>query len=153
MNRDTKSSSFREMLKQLGLKETPKRRAMLEVLAEQRGYLSPEEVWRALKIRFETIGLPTVYRNLEELANGGVISTVIHPNRHLYYYFCTSGEDHHHHFICTSCRKVEDIPECTAAAMEGEIVSKTGGRITGHIVQFNGLCRDCLSGEEGEMAA
>ena len=144
---------FSAMLKALGLKETPKRRAILEVLADEPGFLSPEEVWRALKVRFATIGLPTVYRNLEELSGGGVISTVIHPNRQLYYYFCTERSGHHHHFICTSCRRVEDIPECTVTAMEGDIVTRTGGKITSHIVQFNGLCRDCLSGTAGRMEA
>ena len=104
--------NFSAILKKLGLKETPKRRAVLEVLADEPGFLSPEEVWHALKDRFETIGLPTVYRNLEELATGGVISTIIHPNRQLYYHYCTGNAGHHHHFICTACRKVEDIPDC-----------------------------------------
>jgi Fe2+ or Zn2+ uptake regulation protein len=153
MSQTTMNRGFSAILKELGLKETPKRRAMLEVLADEQGFLSPEEVWRALKARFTTIGLPTVYRNLEELAGGGVISTVIHPNRQLYYYFCTELSGHHHHFICTSCRRVEDIPECTVAAMEGDIVTRTGGKITSHIVQFNGLCRDCLSGPDGRMEA
>ena len=151
MSHTTMNHGFRAILKDLGLKETPKRRAMLEVLADQRGFLSPEEVWNALKVRFATIGLPTVYRNLEELADGGVISTVIHPNRQLYYYFCTERSGHHHHFICTTCRRVEDIPECTAAAMECAIVSRTGGKITSHIVQFNGLCRDCLTDSAARM--
>ncbi len=145
MNQDTMNRGFSAIMKELGLKETPKRRAVLEVLAEQHGFLSPEEVWRAARVRFKTIGLPTVYRNLEELAAGGVISTIIHPSRQLYYYFCTTGSGHHHHFICTSCRRVEDIPECTVAAMEQDIITRTGGRITSHIVQFNGLCRHCLT--------
>jgi Fur family transcriptional regulator, ferric uptake regulator len=148
MNRGVKT-----IFKQLGLKETPKRRAVLEILAEQQGFISPEELWRALRVRFETIGLPTVYRNLEELAAGGVISTIIHPSRQLYYYYCTAESEHHHHFICTSCRRVEDIPACTVAAMEEEIITRTGGKITSHIVQFNGLCRHCLTNPEVRMAA
>ena len=152
MNNDTMNRGFSAILKELGLKETPKRRALLEVLADEPGFLSPEEVWRALKVRFETIGLPTVYRNLEELSGGGVISTVIHPNRQLYYYLCTGSSGHHHHFICTSCRRVEDIPEGTVAATEGDLVTRTGGKITSHIIQFNGLCRDCLTDSDGGMA-
>ena len=144
---------FNSILKELGLKETPKRCAVLEILAEERGFLSPEELWRALKIRFKTIGLPTVYRNLEELATRGVLSTIIHPSRQLYYYFCTATSGHHHHFICTSCRRVEDIPECTVTAMEEEIIARTGGKITSHIVQFNGLCHDCLTGHDTRITA
>ena len=139
----TMDRNFSAILKELGLKETPKRRAVLEVLANEPGFLSPEEVWSVLKGRFETIGLPTVYRNLEELANGGVISTVIHPNRQLYYYYCTGNARHHHHFICTACRRVEDIPDCAVTAMAGDLITRTGGKIISHIVQFNGLCRTC----------
>ena len=61
----TMNHSFRTILKDLGLKETPKRRAILEVLADERGFLSPEEDWNARRVRFATIGPPTVYRNLK----------------------------------------------------------------------------------------
>lgn len=129
-------------LKQAGMKATPKRLAILEALAGQNGYASPEELWKRLRDGFDRLGLPTVYRNLEELAESGVLSKVIHPNRQLYYYFC-SNREHHHHFVCFSCRKVEDIPSCGIEALEREVSLRNGGKVLSHILQLNGLCSGC----------
>ncbi|SNB46961.1 Fur family transcriptional regulator [Geobacter sp. DSM 9736] len=129
-------------LKDLRLKSTPKRLAILDLLAQETVYVSPEDIWHKLKGEFSRIGLPTVYRNLEELAGGGVISKVIHPNRQLYYYFCPRQE-HHHHFICLSCRRVEDVDFCGMDEIERQVSEEIGGRVLSHIVQVNGLCRDC----------
>lgn len=130
-------------LKEAGMKATPKRLAILETLEGESGYASPEELWKRLRDRFERLGLPTVYRNLEELAESGVLTKVLHPNRQLYYYFC-SNHEHHHHFVCLSCRKVEDIPSCGIEALEREVTSRIGGRVLSHILQLNGLCSGCV---------
>jgi Fur family zinc uptake transcriptional regulator/Fur family ferric uptake transcriptional regulator len=129
-------------LKEARMKTTPKRLAILEMLEGESGYASPEELWKRLRDRFDRLGLPTVYRNLEELAESGVISKVIHPNRQLYYYFCRNRE-HHHHFVCLSCRKVEDISSCGIEALEREVTRKNGGKVLSHILQLNGLCAGC----------
>lgn len=129
-------------LKEARMKATPKRLAILEMLDGASAYASPEELWRRLRDKFERLGLPTVYRNLEELAASGVISKVIHPNRQLYYYFCRNPE-HHHHFVCLSCRKVEDIPSCGIEALEREVSQRMGGKVLSHILQLNGLCAVC----------
>ena len=97
------SHDFPSMLRDLHLKVTPRRLAILAALSAATTYVSPEEVQQKLQGESVPIGLPTVYRNLEELADGGVISKVLHPNRQLYYYFCPN-RSHHHHFVCLSCR-------------------------------------------------
>lgn len=137
------SAAYRQTLKRLSLKVTPKRVALLEILADEMVYLCPEEIWRRMQRRFSTIGLPTVYRNLEELAEGGVISKVLHPDRKLYYYYCANS-DHHHHFICLSCRRVEDVAFCAERELTREVTEKIRGKVLSHILQINGLCRRCL---------
>ncbi len=140
---------FSETLKGLKLKATPKRLAILRLLAHESTYVSPEEIWQKLRGRFGAIGLPTVYRNLEELAARGVVTKVIHPNRQLYYFLC-SNRHHHHHFICVACRRVEDVDVCALDELEREIDAKIGGRVLSHIVQVNGLCRSCAVAAEGD---
>jgi Fe2+ or Zn2+ uptake regulation protein len=138
-------------LKGLKLKNTPRRRAVLECLANATTYVSPDEVWQALQGRFSRLGLPTVYRILEELAIGGLIDKVLHPNRQLYYFFCGNAS-HHHHFICLNCRRVEDVAFCGIDRVEEEVRKRIGGTVLSHIVQVNGLCHDCSSGQEGVPA-
>lgn len=135
------------ILKELELKATPKRLAILDVLSCASTYLSPEEVWKRLKERFSSIGLPTVYRNLEELAEGGVIFKVIHPDRKLYYFFCANRK-HHHHFICTSCKRVDDLNFCAFKEIEKEVSETLNGTISSHIMQVFGVCRHCTPVKE-----
>jgi len=135
---------FPLMLKELQLKVTPKRIAILDYLARSGTYVNPEEVRQKLKEQFASIGLPTVYRNLDELAAGGIVSKIIHPNRQLYYYFC-SNSDHHHHFICLSCRRVMDLEICSVKGLEDEINDQVRGKVMSHILQVNGLCGSCCA--------
>ncbi len=137
------SEELTKSLKQLNLKVTPKRIAIIEILMKEPGYLSPEEIWRKMKIQFNRIGLPTVYRNLEELADGNIISKITHPNRQLYYFFCGNNE-HHHHFVCLSCRNVDDINFCAIHELQKEVKKKLNAQVVSHILQVNGLCKECL---------
>jgi len=135
-----------ESLRRLKLKVTPKRIAIMEILMQETGYLSPEEIWRKMKKRFHRVGLPTVYRNLEELAEGDIIAKIDHPSRQLFYYFCGNSE-HHHHFVCLSCRNVDDIEFCAIHELRREIRKKLNGEVMSHTLQVNGLCRKCRQRE------
>jgi len=135
---------FSVMLKDIRLKATPKRLAILHILDAESGYMGPDEVWQRLKERFTRIGLPTVYRNLEDLARSGILIKIIHPDRKLYYYLCRNT-DHHHHFICVSCRKVEDLTYCGAREIEEEVKRNLRGHVISHIMQVFGLCDACAT--------
>ncbi len=143
---------FPAKLKNLQLKVTPKRIAILDILARTGSFLNPEEVHQMLQEKFARIGLPTVYRNLDELAAGGIVSKIIHPNRQLYYYLCPNS-DHHHHFVCLSCRKVMDIDICSVKGLEDEINEQVKGKVVSHILQVNGLCRSCCAKERKSRKA
>lgn len=136
------NDDFRKALKTLGLKATPRRLALLQILADSPIYLSAEEVWMKLKEQPRGVGLPTVYRNLQELAEGGLLSKVLHPNRKLYYYLCRNRM-HHHHFVCVSCRKVLDIEACALETISREIARTFRGKIISHTFQIEGLCEKC----------
>lgn len=134
-------NDFPQLLKSLQLKVTPQRLAILEIMLSAKTYLSPEEVQRQLQQGDGgKVGLPTIYRNLEELSAQGVISKILHPNRQLYYYFCPNRE-HHHHFVCLACRTVQDIHDCGCAEMAGRI----DGEVELQIMQALGTCRSCVS--------
>jgi Fe2+ or Zn2+ uptake regulation protein len=141
---------FPDILKRLNLKITPKRVAILEILMKESVYLSPEDIWKKMKKRFAKIGLPTIYRNLDELSEKNIVTKVTHPDRQLYYYLCPN-QSHHHHFICLSCRRVEDINLCGAQEAEREIEKTIGGKVLSHILQINGLCKTCLKNRLHEI--
>lgn len=133
------SYDFPALLKCLQLKVTPKRLAILEIMLAADTYLSPEEVQTTLQASCGNIALPTIYRNLEEMANGGVLTRIHLPNRQLYYFFCPN-DGHHHHFVCLDCRRVSDIDDCGCSMLQQHI----DGEVHSHIVQALGRCRTCL---------
>jgi Fe2+ or Zn2+ uptake regulation protein len=141
-----KEKKYTDFLKQLQLKATPRRVAVLNILAGEQAYAGPEEIWKKMKLQFNRIGLPTVYRILEELSEKGVITKIIHPSRQLFYYYCGNA-GHHHHFICVSCRKVEDVNFCASRAIEKEVSRNLRGKVLSHILQINGLCEPCSKKE------
>ena len=136
------TETYSDFLKTLQLKATPRRIAVLDILSAENAYCGPDEIWSKLKRKFKRIGLPTVYRILEELSDKGVISKIIHPSRQLFYYYCGNAA-HHHHFICVACRKVEDINFCAKGEIEREVARNLKGRVLSHILQVNGLCAPC----------
>ncbi len=144
-----KEETYPDFLKRLQLKVTPRRIAVLDILAAEHAYCGPDEIWNKMKQKFTRIGLPTVYRILDELSEKGVISKIIHPSRQLFYYYCNNAE-HHHHFICVSCRKVEDIKFCANQEIEMEVARNIKGKVLSHILQVNGLCGSCSKKEESK---
>jgi Fur family zinc uptake transcriptional regulator/Fur family ferric uptake transcriptional regulator len=134
------------ILKQLKLKVTPRRQEIMNCLGRERSYLSADEVWNLVKPRLGSIGLPTVYRILDELAAAGVISRIFLADRKQYYFLC-SNQDHHHHFVCESCRRVEDVEECGLDGVARDIARRSGGRVTSHILQINGICGNCCQAD------
>ena len=139
------ANQFDALLRGLSLKVTPKRLAILEILAAEPIYLAPEEVWKRMKRKSTRAGLPTVYRNLEELSACGVLIKIVHPDRRLYYYFCPN-DHHHHHFVCISCRKVADLHFCGLDVIDREVRRSLKGTVVSHLMQVYGRCKECLAG-------
>lgn len=139
------------LLRQLKLKVTPRRQEVMSCLGGEQSYRSAEEVWNLLKPRINSVGLPTVYRILDELAEAGVVTRIFLSDRKQYYFLC-ANQGHHHHFVCESCRRVEDVEQCGLDGVSREIARRSGGRVTSHILQINGICGSCCQGQAGDAA-
>lgn len=140
------SAQSAAILKQLKLKVTPRRQEVMNCLGGEQSYLSADEVWGRIKPRLGSIGLPTVYRILDELAVAGVITRIFLSDRKQYFFLC-SNQGHHHHFVCEACRRVEDLEQCGLDRVSREITRRSGGRVTSHILQINGICGACCQGQ------
>ena len=145
------SAQSAAILKQLKLKVTPRRQEVMNCLGGEQSYLSADEVWGRIKPRLGSIGLPTVYRILDELAVAGVITRIFLSDRKQYYFLC-DNQGHHHHFVCEACRRVEDLEQCGLDRVSRDIARRSGGRVTSHILQINGICGACCQGQ-AEAAA
>ena len=53
-------------------------------------------------------------------------------------------DGHHHHIICTNCNRVIEFDECGLEAIAAELERRLGVRLTGHLLEFYGLCDQCV---------
>ena len=86
------------------------------------------------------IGLATVYRQLNSLAESGAVDTIRLNGQQL---FRLCGDDaHHHHMVCTDCGRTVEIESPGESWLRG-IAQKHGFVIKSHTIEVFGLCSDC----------
>ncbi len=135
--------SYLNLLKQNGLKITPKRRAVIELFLKKNRRMGPHEVYQELRKYITPLGLPTVYRILEELKSIGVLIQIPSDDRQLYYMLCKMPDEHHHHFVCRGCRRVEEVEYCNFGAVSKFIEKNLHGKVEQHFLHIEGLCSRC----------
>jgi Fur family transcriptional regulator, ferric uptake regulator len=111
---------------------------------EHGSVLDPLEVQARLQKRFRGVGLPTVYRILEGLANCGILLTAPSEDRQLRYFICREIEgEHHHHFICLKCGRVEEVNLCLMEKVEKYVHRHLKATVLNHLLQIEGHCAKC----------
>ena len=130
------------LLRQHGYKLTPQRRAVLRVIALSRKHLTPAAIYERVRQEHPGIGLVTVYRTLEVLAELGLICEV-HAGGNCRSYLMRRPPEHHHHLICSECGAVADFTNCDLSELERRLSRETGFKIQGHLLEFLGQCQNC----------
>ena len=130
------------ILREHGYKLTPQRRAVLEVIAGSHDHLTPGAIYERVRKNRPTIGLVTIYRMLEVLAGLKLICRV-HAEDGCRSYLMRRPSGHHHHIMCTSCGRVDVFTKCDLGELQQRLSKESGFRIQDHLLQFNGVCREC----------
>ena len=134
-----------ERLQVAGFRRTGPRRAVLEVLADARRHLKPEEILERARKRHPAIGRATVYRTLDLLTQLGIIRPLYIGGDGPKY---ISAEGGHHHFVCTGCGDVIEFDDCVACEVSGRISRRLGLKVNSHLLEFYGICRTCTRREK-----
>lgn len=140
------------LLKQQGYKLTPQRRAVLNAIADSHEHLTPAALYERVHQECPGIGLVTVYRTLEVLAQLGVICEV-HAGGNCRSYLMRRPSEHHHHLICSGCGAVVDFSHCDLGELEQRLAQETGFEIECHLLEFLGHCRRCLGTDRAQSPA
>jgi Fur family ferric uptake transcriptional regulator len=128
-------------LRHNGYKLTPQRKAVIRVITASQDHLTPASIYEKIRYVHPNIGLVTIYRTLEILAELGLICEVHAGGSCRSYTIGT--QQHHHHLICSSCGKVVDFTGHYLKELEQNLSKESGFRIDGHLLEFIGLCRAC----------
>ncbi|MCH5325518.1 MAG: transcriptional repressor [Eubacterium sp.] len=99
-----------------------------------------EQVYEAARKKYPRISLGTVYRNLNQLSEIGVLKKICSP------YGSTRFDgrtDPHFHMECTCCGKVYDVELSDVPAFEDKLGEHYGFAVTRCEVSIQGICGDC----------
>ena len=130
------------ILRQRGYKITPQRRAVLNTIALSHDHLTPAEICEKVQAEHPNIGLVTVYRTLDILAELGLICEV-HAGGNCRSYLMRRPSEHHHHLLCSGCGRAVDFTDCDLTQLEERLSAKTGFEIEGHLLEVYGRCDSC----------
>ena len=135
-------STITNQLRRSGYKLTPQRLAIINVISSTHDHLTPHAIYERVKREYPAIGLVTVYRVLDMLTKLELLCRV-HAENRCRSYLMRRPTGHHHHIVCSKCGKVADFNKCNLERLQKIISKATGFEIKGHLLEFDGLCREC----------
>ena len=128
-----------ERLATSGLRFTPQRQQVYDVLLEKRDHPTAEEVFFRARQRMPDISIATVYNCLDALVKCGLVKQV-NVDRGATR-FCPNMHEHCH-FHCESCGGVYDIDLDKARP---QVPMPRGFKATHFELSIRGLCPDCAA--------
>lgn len=143
MEYDSLLFRFKDILKHNNLKFTKQREAILKTLYNNDEHFSPESLYMLIKENYPElgVGIATVYRTLNLLEDSGMVTSLSFGSSGKKYEL--GNKPHHDHMICKSCGKIIEFEDDEIEQKQLEIASKYGFKLTGHIMQLYGVCKDC----------
>jgi Fur family ferric uptake transcriptional regulator len=135
------SESIVQGLRVSGYRITKPRRAVIKALLEHGSYSSPAEVHARARLHCPTVGLVTIYRTLDLLAEMGYVRR-IHTDQGCNSYAAAS-HGHRHHVVCRQCGAAVEVEGCDLSPFMERVSKETGYRIEDHLLELVGLCSAC----------
>jgi Fur family peroxide stress response transcriptional regulator len=133
-------------LREAGHRITPQRMALLEILCASERHPNAGQLHEALKQRFPTTSLATVYKTLSVLKALGEVQELgfsDDDNR-----YDAASSDPHPHLICIQCREIIDADVAPLNEMAAQVAAASGYRVLSHRVEFYGLCPTCQAQQD-----
>lgn len=124
-----------------GARPTRQRKAVAAALEDFDTFRSAQEIHALLKERGVDVGLTTVYRTLQALADAGEIDVLRAPDGESVYRRCSTG--HHHHLVCRSCGLTVEIEGPTVEAWAKRTATQHGFAEVEHTLEIFGTCAAC----------
>ncbi|MET9619242.1 MULTISPECIES: Fur family transcriptional regulator [unclassified Streptomyces] len=125
-------------------RSTKQRAAVSAALNEVDEFRSAQELHDMLKHRGDSVGLTTVYRTLQSLADAGEVDALRTSEGETVYRRCSSG-DHHHHLVCRVCGKAVEVEGPAVEQWAETIASEHGFVNVAHTVEIFGTCAECAA--------
>lgn len=141
---DVLTSPRAQRLRESGHKLTGARLAVLSALESSDGHLTSSELIERVTVLDPSVGRASVFRALDLFTRLSLVRpTYISGSLTPAYVLLPGG--HHHHFVCLRCGRVIEVEHCGLRDAARELEQRLGVQVTGHLVEFFGLCEDCAA--------
>ena len=131
----------RERLRSRGLRWTPQRRAILDVLAATDGHITGVELVERCRARDPETTTSTVYRTLDLLERLGLVRhSHGHDGREAFHVL---PETEHGHLVCESCGAISEIDSEAVQRLLEVLEQQSGYQIDLNHLAIAGMCAAC----------
>ncbi len=129
---------------EVGTRSTRQRQAVVSALEEATSFSTAQELHESLRARGTKVGLATVYRSLQRMADAGDVDVIRNDTGEAFYRRCSSH--HHHHLICRECGRAVEVSGPAVEEWADRIASENGFSDVSHSLELVGTCNACAAG-------
>jgi Fur family ferric uptake transcriptional regulator len=127
-----------------GIRSTKQRAEILSMLRQTDDFRTAQQIFADLRNQGSTVGLTTVYRNLQALAEAGEADTMRLPNGEQLYRLCGQAH-HHHHLVCRACSRTIEVEGPAVERWTDRVAEEHGFTDVSHTLDIFGTCPSCAA--------
>jgi Fur family transcriptional regulator, ferric uptake regulator len=125
---------------------TARQDTVRQALASAGTFVSAQDLHAQLRAAGHKIGLTTVYRALQALADRGELDVLNAGDGQQVYRACGSGE-HHHHLVCRTCGRTIEVSGPAVERWAQAVGDQHGFTDVTHTVEVFGTCPACAAAD------
>ncbi len=135
--------NFKKLLRQNNLKYTAQRELILNIIYNNSGHFTPEDIYNLIKENHPDVklGIATIYRTLTLLEDANIVSSISFGTQGKKYEF--GLKEHHDHLVCLECGGIEEFFDDTIEKQQEIIAKKFNFKMTNHVMKITGICEAC----------
>ncbi len=114
---------------------------MRAIFSRLDGFHSIQDVHARLREAGDAVGLTTVYRAVQSLAEDGELDSIRTDSGEALYRRCST--DHHHHLVCRACGRTVEVAGPAVERWARRVADEHGFVDLSHTLEIFGTCADC----------
>jgi Fur family ferric uptake transcriptional regulator len=135
------SNSLLEALRARGVRLTPQRAIIFEVIEKLHDHITAEEIYQQVQVVSPYISLTTVYRTLELLQELGLVNQTNLGRGQAY--FALKAHGPHHHLVCQECGRIDEFADALLISLRAELKQQYQFEACIDHMSIFGLCQAC----------
>lgn len=122
------------------MRHSNQRDFILKELCNRHDHPTANDIYKSVRQVLPNISLGTVYRNLNQLADNGIIMRIPQPDSSNRF---DGNISMHYHICCKKCGSVQDIDSEILNEFSAMIMENYGFEVDCSDIIINGICSSC----------